>query len=284
MAVVQHARNLSAAITDRFCSPAIWSGRSGFPMTKHLYNPGYYWHWFDDFHNCPLLTTNTADEATYSSYIDTGNTIAAAVDQQNRGVLELTTDATDNDGPVITMQGNIGNSLLLGNTAGDAMPYWMEFRWNKSSITNNQAAIYIGITQEARAVNDGLMADDSGLPADIDHVGWNVVHAEGAELDFVYAKSGAALQVLNDAVATLVAATWYKTGFTYDPAEVAARKGKVFHNNVEQSTYLTTALIDAATFPEDEEMTFSAGLKNGEATAATFRLDWIRLAQEIVPD
>lgn len=280
MSVVKHAQNLSSESSDRLPSENVWAS---FPMEECLYYPGRYFYWWDDFHNVPLLTTNTADEAVYASYIDTSNTITALATEKNRGVLRLLADATDNDGPVVTMQGNTGNSILLDdNTAADRCDLWYEHRFRKSSITAEQCAVFIGFVEEARAADNGLMADDSGIPtATIDALGFSCLHASPAALDFVWQKASQTRQEIAD-VDVLVASTWYKNGFRYNTANLTDKRGIVYINNVDFGTYLTGTQMAASTFPDGEELVWAAGLKTGEATSVTMDLDWIRIGHKLL--
>lgn len=226
---------------------------------------------------------------SYLRYIDTGNTIrtlatntTALATGVRGGVLRFSTDATDNDGPVIQRQtANGAAPFLLGNTADFAWPFWAEFRIRKSSITDNQCAFAVGLAQVGRAANDGLLEDDTGDIVDsISFIGFRVKHDAGEELDFVYQDSAqtAPTETMTN-ISAMVASTWIKVGFRYDPWDVAARKMKIFFNNQAQSTYVTTTNIDAATFPENDAMSFVCGCKNGEATAVDFDIDWYRIVQ-----
>jgi len=273
----EYRGNLGAENTDRFPSMAIWAS---FPMMEHLQRKGRFQEFFEDFTLTTLLETAAVDdEQLFASYIDTGNTIQPLPTEKNRGVLRLATDATDNDGPVITMCGNVGANLMISDTAGDDKKLWFEARWKKSSITDNQCAMFIGLTEEARAVDNGLLTDDAGILADIDHIGFNVAHDNGEELNWAYTKAGQVDTEVIAAMDSLVADTYVKTGFVYDPARDTANRIAAYLNNVEQSTYVTGTNIAAATFPDAEEMCFSAGSKNGEATATNFDIDWIGFAQ-----
>lgn len=291
---VQHARNLAAYDSnrdpDRHCSPAIWSD---FPLQNMLEDPTTYLHWFDDFHNIPVLTTASGaiNRYPYMSYIDTGNTITTLATVKTRGVLRLATDATDNDGPVINMQGNDGVQVMLDdNTTADRKKLWFESRWSKSSITDNQAAMFIGFAEEARAVDNGVLADNDGTYPDIDIIGYRVLQDNGEELDFAFRKNGqTAVEISAGMVTTsnadaagLAVDTFIKTGFVYDPREVTSKRIRLLINNIEDSDYTTATQMAAATFPDGEELCFTAGVKNGEATAVNFDLDWIRFAQEML--
>ena len=267
--------------TSRFRSPAIWGS---FPMTRHLYNPDHFVWWWDDFDFMPALTdaTTAINRYPYMSYIDTSNTIVKLATEKMLGVLRLSADATDNDGPVVSMAGD-ANCVVISDTAGDDMPMWFESRWRKSSITNNQAAFFNGFVEETRAVNDGVLTDDSGIIiATIDAIGFRALHDAGSELDFAYQKASAAVQEIAN-IDTLVADTWYKNGFKYQPAATAkpaAERVAVFVNGIENATYVTGTNIAAATFPDAEEVQWAFALKTGEATAVTADVDWVGFAQE----
>ena len=290
MGVVQHAQQLAAYNTDRYPSPAIWSS---FPNQEHNNRRGYYYELWDDFQNCPSLTAASgAINRLYMSYIDTSDTIAGLATEKSRGVLRLTSAATDNNAPVVTSHD--GNCVMLDdNTSPDNQPLWFEARWRKSSITVNQAAIFMDLTEEARGVDNGLMVDDTAvMTTTIDGIGFRVKQ-DANELDFTWQKASQANQEManiisttNSAAAALAVSTWYKTGFLYgggDPVlHDATQRIKVIVNNVTYTTYVTATNMAASTFPDGEEMQLAFGLKNGEGTSCTFDVDWVRLAQKML--
>lgn len=279
--ILQPSANLGSERTgDRLTSPALWEKFNSYERVHEAFSHVY---WEDDFHVTPVLTTASGaiNRYPYMSYIDTGNTITTLATEKMLGVLRFSVDASDNDGPVITMQGNDGTQVVISDTAGDDMPLWFEARWRKSSVTDNQCAMFLGLTEEARGVDNGLLVDDTGVLADIDHIGFNVAHDNGEELNFAYTKSGQTDVELIAAVDSLVIDTWYKNGFKYIPTNDTAERITVYVNNLPQSTFVTGTQIATATFPDAEELVFSAGVKAGEATAVTMDLDWVRLAQKI---
>lgn len=278
--VATHRQNLSAeaATPNRFLSKNIWSS---FPRREHLDDFTKYSYWEDDFTNVPALTLNTAavNRYPYMSFIDTSDTIVALATVKMNGVLRLANAATDNNAPVITLAGDTGNAFMISDTAGDNQPLWFEARWRKSIITDNGMAMFLGLCEEARAVNNGLLIDDTGVLADIDHIGFNVAQDNGEELNFAWTKSGQADVELIAALDTLVASTWYKSGFRYDTTGDALRRIRVYQNNVEQSTWGTATQIATATFPDAEELTFAFGSKDGTGAAGNLDIDWVRIAQ-----
>ncbi len=269
--------------TSRTPSPAVWGNCPWDDIQKGLLSGIAIG---DEFVNAD---DEDGVDTNYLRYIDTSNTIRILVPDTTAlatgsrgGVLRLATDATDNDSPIIQYQHANGTApFLIGNTAGAAWPLWFECRIRKSSITDNQAAFFVGLAQVGAAANDGLLEDNTGdLVNSISAIGFRALHDNGEELDFVYQDGGqtAPTEVMAN-ITSMVASTWIKLGFVYNPAAEASKKIKIFVNNREQSTYITTTNIDATTFPENDAMTFVFGLKNGEGTATTADIDWWRCAQ-----
>ena len=278
--MTQPSANLGSERTgDRLSSPALWEKLN---MTEVLYEPFSHVYWQDDFHFTPSLTTasGAVNRYPYMSYIDTSNTIVMLATEKMLGVLRLLTTTSDNDGPVISLPGDAGTAFLISDTAGDDMPLWFESRWRKSSVTADQAAIFIGLVEQARAVDNGLMVDNDGTPTTtIDQIGFNVAHASPTALDFTWHLASQTRQELAD-IDVLAASTWYKNGFHFDPSRDTAERIRVFVNNIPHTSFVTGTQVAAGTFPEDE-VTFAAGVKNGEATATSLDLDWVRIAQKI---
>lgn len=275
-ATVTPARNLYGEITDRFLSPAIWAS---FPWQERMRDPSTYLDHFDDFHNLPDLSAD-ANGDLYATYIDTSNTISTLVSEKMNGVCRLSLDATDNDGPVLQMSGT-GNCVMISDTAGDDLPLWFEARWRKSSVSDNAIACFIGLAEEALTADDGVLVDDTGVLTDKDHIGFNVAHDNGEELNFAYVKAGQTDNELMAALDSLVAATWVKTGFQYSPDFPTTQRIKIHLNNSEQSTYVTGALIAAAAFPDAEELTPTFAAKNGTGATSQLDIDWFRIAQKM---
>jgi hypothetical protein len=278
-------------LTDRWLSPALWSD---FPFAEIAAGSCDAYVDGDDFKWMTVEDGN--DDATlpmgYQRYIDTGNTIrlAAATATNYFGTVELITDATDNDGPVMhrVVGTNAASSVLapffIGNTAGSSFPLWFEARLKKSSITDNQCAFAIGLIggiHTAVAADNGLLTDNTGDIVDsVSFIGFRTLHDNGEELDFVYQDSAqtAPTEVIAN-IDALTADTYFKVGFYYNPNAVNSRKITIYYNNAQQGTYVTNTNIDTSTFPENDMMGFVVGSKNGEATATTLTVDWWRCAQ-----
>ena len=87
-------------------------------------------------------------------------------------------------------------------------------------------------------------------------------------VNFVVEKNNASLAV--QAVATMADNVGIRLGFFYDGVDSI----KFFADGVHQGTALTTNL------PDDENMTISFGVQNGEAAIKTMAIDYIMVAKE----
>ena len=271
------------ADTGRMPSANIWASC---PIFELLCGQRDGIRWVDDF---VTQDTEDASDAGYMRYIDTSDTIrtlaantTALATGSRGGVLRLSVAATDNNAPIIQLQtANGALPFLIGNTAGAAWKLFFEARIRKSSITDNQCAFFCGLAQAGVAANDGLLDDNAGDVVDsISCIGFRAKHDNGEELDFVYQDSAqtAPTEVIAN-IAAMVASTWVKVGFVYDPNAPAAEKISIFLNGVKQSTFVTTTNIDAATFPENDVMSPVVGAKAGEATAVSLDIDWWQTVQ-----
>lgn len=276
--------NLSTE-TSRMPSSALWADCPEDSIVKGLRSGIRVWEDFTSQDN------EDGNDNAWERYIDTSDTIrnlvvdtTALATGSRGGVLRLLTAATDNNAPVIQYQTANGTApFLIGNTSGADWKLWFEARIRKSTIADDGLAFAIGLAQVNRAADDGLLADNTGDIVDsISFIGFRNLHDNGEELDFVY--QDAAQTAPTEVIAaisdgTLVASTWVKVGFLYDPKGPSSKKIKIFVNNKEQSTYVTTTNIDAATFPENDALSPVFGVKNGTAAVASGDIDWLKCVQ-----
>jgi hypothetical protein len=274
-------------VTTRGLSPALWgdaakwvadmaAGRCGFLM--------------DDFIAGPYIAA-TGSNGLWYAYLDTSNLItkptSATLASGEMGLCSLYADASDNDSPAMCLAGgNIGAPFKISDTAGEDFKLAFECRFQVTSVADDVQAIFLGLGEEGIPAND-CMVDDTGVMADKDYIGFNSVHVNSgttgtnAILRFAYRKSGQTAQTKIAALQTMVASTWYKVGFLYDPAEVAAKRIKVFLDGDEQSTYVTETNIATATFPDGEEIVPTFISKAGTGTASSLILDWMAVGQYV---
>jgi len=245
-------------------SPALWANC---PRDEMAYDNSVGILYQDDFLNTPQMIT-AQNVAKYASYIDTGVTIKQSASETNGAVVIAGNDA-DNDEGSITTGGNVGTMVVISDTAADAKQLWFEATIKVESIANNNTAFFVGLSEEGLAAAD-TMVDDTAVMADKDFIGFHTLTADGDALLFSYRKNGAA-QVdiaLDTASAVLVADTYVKVGFMYDPAAKDAKKIKIFVDGVEQQLGVTATQIATATFPDAEELAMLLATKNGDGASA----------------
>ena len=213
----------------------------------------------------------SGDYLGYRSYEDTGDAIAQ-IATDRFGAITFTSAATDNNESWLQPGAAASVMGLISDTAGDDRLLVFECRVKVGQLV--EIAAFWGLTEEGLAAADTLV-DDTGALASKDMIGFHVpAHASVAKVDFVYRKAGQTAQVIIDDLSTLVADTYVKFGFLYDPLAPTSKRIAVFLDGEEQSTYVTGTNIAAATFPDGEELQPLFGQKVGAAAAKTSTLDW----------
>lgn len=259
-------------------SPRLWNQVSGSLMSadgnKRLVLVG------DDF-NCVKNADTYTDlfsEQAYTSYIDGGGTLLGLADEKG-GVLALTTDGTDEDEIWISSGDGTQQLGQISDTAADAHLTAFEARFKINTITDSQMSLFMGLASPGLAAHD-TVTDATGAFAGGACIGFRTL-LDGNSIDFVYKAAGQTLVAKIAGVKVPVADTFMKLGFIYDPEATAAKRIKVYVDNVEQSTYVTATNIDTVTFPDAEALAFLAGYKNTTAAAGEMAIDWWAWAQVI---
>jgi len=277
MSKVSHRQNLSAAENGRRRSPNLWGEC---PIPQILEDSGVGYHFFDDFLAAYDFATNTAvtNVGPYEIFTGNGPSLAGAVNLPG-GAQTIISGASADVTAILTLGG--GAPFMISDTSGEDRKLWFEARIKISSVTDaDQAPFFIGFAEEDRSAANGIFADaggDLGFTTTIDLIGFGRFDNDGDSLSFIYQKGG---QTCQDVLQIALAAdTWIKVGFLYDPTAPAAKRIKVYANNLEQSTYVTAANIAAATFPDAEELTLIMGMQNDSTTTNTLSVDWWRAAQ-----
>lgn len=230
---------------------------------------------FDDFINVPLLSAD-ADTGLYASYIDTGNTITQiATADTEWGVVEIATDTTDNDE---AWMGTGGNSGVLARffKEATAVPHeiWFEARFALNEIASGN--MFVGFALQGNVGADFIT--DTGAMKDTDLFGFQVLEDDVDGLDVTYKASGQTVQVPLSVAHTMVANTFVKAGFHYNPLWPPGHKIAIYIDNDKEVTKITKTNIDAATFPSGVEMALIAGVKNSTTTAHKLAMDWWKFA------
>ncbi len=255
----------AAVVSDR-PSPIIWKDC---PVNFFANDPSKGFHVFEDFFEAPGATT--VGGSRWYSYVISGGNITLS--DAEKGVVVLDHNDSDNDDTVITTGDN--TTGLITPADGSANKWWFEARFAVATITTDDIGIFIGLTEEGQAADGKPMTDATAVVNDIDHVGFNVLAADGAALNFVWNLSGQTAQT-TAGVQTLVAGTFYRVGMKYTPID---NKVHVFVDGVENVD--AAFLMSNANAPADTLAVTAAikGLTNAGA-ADTLSIDWIRYSAE----
>jgi hypothetical protein len=228
---------------------------------------------FDDFVNnitFPIATTGlqAASTSTWAVTVTEGGAgnAASALTDEHGGVLSLTTDAADND--LIFAQHN--NESFLP-ASGKRLFFKTRFSItdataNSDSILNTEWYIGLMVTDTdplSSAAGDGVTD------------GLFFMSEDGSQtINFMAQKDATTGQLTTDTTATLTVATYTTLAFEFD----GSRYIHLYKDDALVKTVDLTATL--ATYLPDTELTVSFGVKNGEAVAKIFKLDYIFVAQE----
>lgn len=247
-------------------------------------NPSVGTSFFEDFLAFQPIAASGLSGRWYG-YIDTGDTIKM-VSGANNGVVRIATAATDNNGPVLGVgdagSGGVANPWEMLLTGGKKL--WAEARVKLSSALITGFAAFVGFAEEARAINNGLIADsaDDGAIAahieDVDQVGFMLrnVSTGTPVWEAIYKKAGQTTSVGTVTVDAELAA-WVLLGVKFDP-DLGTLTWFV---DGEAIRTVNIADLTTTLFPSGESMTFYAAIKETAGTAAVKYLDvdWVKIAQ-----
>jgi hypothetical protein len=263
--------------STRMLSQQLWARAYGQGYSPDGDDPlSFVYDDFKCFSNTTAVAANVgryAGQVGYLSYEDTGNAITQLATEAD-GVIKITTDTTDNDES--WLQPGMATSVL-GKVAVASSPKLVLFETRiKVGQIGNTYNAFFGLSEEGLAAADTFT--DAGAMGDKDFLGFWVLEGAGSALKFGWRKSGQAVVSLGTAK-TLVADTWYKVGFCYDPKAKPSQRLSFYVDNEVLSTYGTATQLAAATFPDGEELNLLLGVKNGTASANFIESDWWAFGQ-----
>lgn len=206
--------------------------------------------WFDDFDDY------TAAQWTIT---ETG-TGTRAVGNIDGGVLVITNAAADDDANFLQWSGNTSGATVETFKWEASKAMWFKARLKISDATQSDLVIGLAITDTTPLdVTDGLF----------------FIKADGSTtLTFRAEKNNTASTVTT---ATLADDTYFTVGFAYLPNGDDNQGGAVldvFYNDVRVGSLTTFT-----NFPDDEELTITFGIQNGEAVAKVLSLDYLLVSK-----
>jgi len=250
----------------------------------HLHDPTSVLFYFDDFRGYNALTSSGAfGRGPYYGFIENSATIGNLTTEVN-GVVQIVTGATADNSAGFGLAHQAGQMKIGVGSPGSVTAVGgrvaFEARVRFPDVTDGDGSVFIGLTEEARQVDDGVFSDAHAV-AGIDLLGFWVVDSDNDEINFGYnVASGTAQSVGTTAIAD--ATTWYKLGFIYDFSDATSQRIQWFKDGAKQGTYVTKANIEASTFPGGEEMGFTADAKTDQSAAMRLDVDWVCWAAELI--
>ena len=275
--------NLGSERTDRWFSPNIW-GDCPIEAIKNGTVIGRFFQ--DDFTGpCPNTDAGLYEGAGescglgYLFYGDTGVLLKAKAGAEEAVVQASTLDTTQDESVMSTGS----PSFMVSDTASEAKKLWFEARVKKSTIANNGMAMFVGLGWDhgsgVSVAQTLCLTDTAAALGAFSFIGFHVDQADGDSIDFTYKAESQTAVVTISGLDVVVANTFLKLGFVYDPNAEDEKKIAVYLNNVKQTTYVTKTNIAAATFPDAEPLAMVWDAKVGSGATGTAELDWWRGCQ-----
>ncbi len=264
--------------TNRLSSPSIWHD-CPFSQISRGSIDGY--HVFDDFTQggiTPTITTAIAapgiGNGSYNAFGSAGATITYD-DVVGGGV--ILSETTDNESVSMNTE---QHPFSITSGAGKL---WFEARIKQSHIVTTESAWFCGLMDAATLIVGLPLATTGALITTQNFVGFHQPDANTTAFDFTYqANSVSPVEMLSD-VGTLVADTYHKIGFKFDPTSSntgTANQIVGYLDGVKQLSPKTIPDNTGTDFPADIRLGLCIGMMVG-ATASnnTLTMDWWRCAQ-----
>lgn len=273
--------------TTRGPSPNLWFDCPWLDLVKGVKDGAFFFDDFVDSAVMPAATNTTTFGGHYAAYEETDvRLLSTGVGGNQVGVVQISGNDADNDQMNLTLGDNVNAPWVITDPeattkVNQSNPLWFECRWKSvTGVADNTLGMFIGLGGPGLAAT-GTLVDNTGGPiATSPFIGFNVLHANGDALRFIYQEASDTLVIpIADMTAPTVIDTWYKLGFKFDPNAGIANRIKIYLDGVEQATYVTQANLATSTFPSDTEMTLLWANKVGSAVEHKQELDWWRIAQ-----
>ena len=237
------------------------------PVLEMVLDPGRGDHVYDNF---ALSNIENGD-----GYQGLGDNAPVYVVDTLEGRLSVTSGGTDNNQSMLATSVDLGH---VSDAAGEEAKMWFEARVKVSSISD--MGLFVGLAAEADAAVDFLDDNSADIVTTANCLGFHTATAAPATVRSVYHNGSGEATAVESGIHTLVADTYVKLGFVFDPDEAdAAKKIRFYVNGAETATAVSATNIAAATFPDSVNMGLVLTTKTGEAVTKSLVVDWWRFAQ-----
>lgn len=234
----------------------------------------------DDFMELPI--TAVTSQATSGKYMIASTTGTVTAGAGPGGEVALTT-AADN------ANASIGFYSFPFKLNSSQKKLWFECRFKTSTIANTVADMFVGlmdnvaistvcpITATTGTSNNGLNALATTMNAvGFFHPGAAVSGSGGSTMSSFYQANAVTPVAVGANIVTLVADTYIKLGFVYDPVDLYLR---FYTNGVEDSNKKLLGAAAGTDFPDDVYMGFVFAQVGTASTSGLGTLDWVKCVQ-----
>jgi hypothetical protein len=272
---IEPMRNKSAN-TDRGPTPAVWADC---PVLELLENPGLGTYDFEDFCRGGLITAPTTEAALVGLNISGFSSTASQIAFLNTVYTNTVQDAgrvtlfetTDNEATSIRSA-----SVPYRMSAGFGK-LWFEARIKVASVATLENSFFVGLMEDT-ALTVAVPITTTSTLADKNLVGFFKPEANTTTYNTSYKADGVTAVNVNTGVGALVADTYVKLGFKFDPND--SNKLRFYIDGVEQANTKTIPSNTGTDFPADVALGWVIAMAVGSAASDnTLTCDWIRVAQ-----
>lgn len=230
-----------------------------------LLDPHVGWTYFEDFIHLPITPT-TLVPYDWAFTGDVANASMTFPVSLVGGVANISVGATDEDESYF----QLGKAATVAPfVITDASSKMVFFEIYVKAMQVAEFACFVGLAEEGAAAAD-FLTNASGVIADKDFIGFNILSATPTAWNFTYKKAGQAVQT---AVGVAVnGMDWHRLGFYFDGLHTV----RIY---VDGALYATTYLTSAAVFPSGEELSPILALKSTTAGAKNLQVDYLKIVQ-----
>lgn len=271
--LVGHAGNRSDENTSQNPSSSIWRTNFAYEDIVMGNVPGVAHHF--DFTNFRTSSDVNAAVANWQNGLEvfgSGGAPVATLDEIGGGTT-ISSDG-DNEGASIGM---MGKPFQISRSYKKLC---FEARVKTSTITDTKHGLFLGLI-DAAALSATVPIAAAGTLADENFVGFHRLEGDGDAFDTVYKANGVTQVTVGADAVTVVADTWLKLGFVYEPSDSNGVYYLTFYKNgiplADKKQIPSAAGTD---FPNDVRLGFVFALLNATAsTPGTSTIQWARIAQ-----
>jgi hypothetical protein len=279
------------AVNARGPSPKIWNDC---PVEEFSERPSKGVHIFEDFKNA-LVGKETASATDFTAsvgridgvipwytFAESDKLVDLALQADGDGVLMLDQDGTDADVDCIVSGDNVVGSFKTP-TIGEKKGFWFEARVKFSTIDDDTAGSFTGLSQPGEAKDAGGVMAAGGLTLqDIDYIGFARLSDDGDDLTIVYNEAASGTAQSTGSLITLVADTYIRIGFKVVTLGLST-KIRFYADGVDLGDSVAITIDSTnANFPSATLMaaTLSWIAESATANGENMKIDWVRVAQQ----